>query len=160
MFQILRYINHHLDRVSNTFVLNTVNAGNKKIPILRHTTSTHAWSPRKYLPTNSQNYDSWRHSSNFTVRHANLLTVQAAAMCHCNDDVSLSIQFHSECAHDININLNVHNFCYKNIGTCNCEHTKTMHTFSRENLAHLRRTKCINACGDSNTEHKYKNHIV
>jgi len=60
------------------------------------------------------------------------VTIQAAAMCHYNDeDVSLHIQFHSEYGDYININLGVHNFCYKNIGTCNCEHTKNyVHVFS------------------------------
>jgi hypothetical protein len=82
------------------------------------------------------------------------VTVQAAASCRYSDDVSLSIQFHSECANYININLGVHNFCYKNICTCKCEHTKIMCMFSRENLAHLRHAKCINACGDSNARHK------
>jgi hypothetical protein len=70
-----------------------------------------------------------------------ILTVQATAMCRYDDNVSLSIQFHRERANYTNINLGVHHFCYKNIGTCNCEHIcacflmRTQHTYAAPNAS-------------------------
>ena len=140
-------------RISNTFVLNIVNTGNKTFTFLNI----------QLAHTHGRHRNIYRHTHTIMTAGDTVLilscdtqvvTERAAATCRYNDNVSSNIQFHDEWANYININLCVHNFCYKNICTCKCEHTKIMCVFSRENLEHLRCTKCINARGNSYTRHK------
>jgi len=81
------------------------------------------------------------------------VTVQAAAMYRYND-VSPSIQSHSERTNYINVNLGVHNFFIKISPSATMNTQKLCARFLVRTLVHLRRAKCINARGDSNTRHE------
>jgi len=85
---------------------------------------------------------------------------QFVTFCHYNDNVSLSIQFHSECPNYININLGVHTFVINISPSATVSTQKLRACFLVRTLAHLRRSNASMHVATVMLGTKQKKHIL